>query len=59
LTLRIIIIIKIVQKTLDRRCTEVTAQGGRPGKNASRPVSAETVKVAYKKGTLGRKTPEL
>jgi hypothetical protein len=48
---------KIVQQTLDRRCTEVAAQGGRPGKNASKPVSAETVQLAYKKGTLGRKNP--
>ena len=49
---------KIVQQILERRCTEVAEQGGRPGKNASRAVSAETMKLAYQKGTLGRKTPK-
>ena len=49
---------KIVQQILERRCTEVAEQGGRPGKNASRAVSSETMKLAYKKGTLGRKTPK-
>ena len=49
---------KITQQILQRRCTEVAEQGGRPGVNASEAVSSDNIKLAYEKGTLGRGTPK-
>ena len=33
-------------------------QGGRPGKNASKAVSYDTLKLAYEHGTLRRSNPK-
>ena len=49
---------KIVQDILSRRCTDVAEQGGRPGKNASKAVSYDTLKLAYEHGSLGRGNPK-
>ena len=49
---------KIVRNILNRRCTEVAEQGGRPGKNASKAVSYDALKLAYEHGTLGRSNPK-
>ena len=48
---------KIVRDTLDSRCAEVTQLGESLGKQASRSVSEDTMKLAFEKGTLGRTNP--
>ena len=49
---------KMVRDILNRRCTDVAEQGGRPGMNASKAVSYDTLKLAYEHGTLGRSNPK-
>ena len=48
---------KKVREVLKLKCTESAMDGARPGINASKAVTAETVELAYGKNTLGRANP--
>ena len=49
---------KRVREVLKIRCRQVTADGARPGMNASRAISDEHIKEAFRQGSLGRSNPD-
>ena len=49
---------KKVREVVKRRCREVTAEGGRPGRHASRAVNPDYIRRAFTEGCLGRSNPD-